>query len=219
MTPRRYVSPVRTAAAEEKRGQVLAAAARLLREGAIADFSMEAVAKLAGVTRLTVYRQFASRHGLLEAVFDDRAEAGGLHDIPRAMAIPDPRAGIECLIVIFCTFWSSDEAVGRVNDAMASDPELAQALAERNERRRRTMSTLVGRIAPKADAAKHRDAVDLLFGLTSYAMFGLLRPGRRQDEICGLVTSACMRVINGLIEPEPITRQQGFDRDAPTDPH
>jgi AcrR family transcriptional regulator len=198
MTSRRYVSPVRAAAAEQKRGQVVAAAARLLREGAIADFSMEAVAKLAGVTRLTVYRQFASRRGLLEAVFDDRAEAGGLHNIPRAMAMADPRAGLASLIGIFCTFWSSDEAVGRLNEAMAGDPEFAQAVAARNERRRRTMDTLVGRIAPNAGADERRDAVDLLFGLTSYAMFALLRPGRRPDETGALIASAGMRVIDGL---------------------
>jgi len=198
MTSRRYVSPVRAAGAEEKRGQVVAAAACLLREGAMADFSMEAVAKLAGVTRLTVYRQFASRRGLLEAVFDDRAEAGGLHDIPRAMAMADPRAGLASLIGIFCTFWSGDEAVGRLNEAMAGDPELAQAIAERNERRRRAVAALVGRIAPDADADRRRDAVDLLFGLTSYAMFGQLRPGRRPDETAGLITSACMLVVDGL---------------------
>jgi AcrR family transcriptional regulator len=201
MTSRRYVSQVRAAAAGEKRDQVLAAAGRLLREGAIADFSMEAVAKLAGVTRLTVYRQFASRRGLLEAVFDDRAEAGGLHDIPRAMAMADPRAGLARLIGIFCTFWSGDEAVRRLNEAMAGDPEFAQAIAERNERRRRAMAALVGRIAPNADPDERRDAVDLLFGLTSYAMFALLRPGRQPDEICGLITSACTLVINDLAEP------------------
>lgn len=198
MTRRRYVSPVRAAAAAEKRRRVLAAASQLLREGAIADFSMEAVATLAGVTRLTVYRQFASRRSLLEAVFDDRAEAGGLHDIPRAMTIPDARIGLDCLIGIFCTFWGSDEAIGRLHDAMANDPELAQALTERNERRRRTMGVLIDRIAPHAGTEKRRDAVDLLFGLTSYAMFGMLRPGRRPDDVRRLITSACMLVITGL---------------------
>ncbi|MDB5676225.1 MAG: TetR/AcrR family transcriptional regulator [Sphingomonas bacterium] len=202
MTSRRYVSPVRAAAAGEKRGQVVAAAARLLREGAIADFSMEAVAKLAGVTRLTVYRQFASRRGLLEAVFDDRAEAGGLHHIPQAMAMADPRAGLARLIAIFCTFWSSDEAVGRLNEAMAGDPEFAQAIAERNERRRRTIAALVGRIAPDADTDRRRDAVDLLFGLTSYAMFGQLRAGRQPDETARLITSACMLVVDRLSRRE-----------------
>ena len=52
------------AAAAEKRERVIEAAARSLREDAsIASFSLDAVAKAAGVTRLTVYHQFGSRRG------------------------------------------------------------------------------------------------------------------------------------------------------------
>jgi len=40
------------------------------------------------VTRLTVYNQFGSRRGLLEAVFDNIARQGGLHEIADAMAMP-----------------------------------------------------------------------------------------------------------------------------------
>src|SRR6202011_346514 len=87
-----YVSSVRTAAAAAKRDRVIEAAARSLREDAsIASFSLDAVAKAAGVTRLTVYHQFGSRRGLLEAVFDEIARQGGLAEISDAMAISDPR--------------------------------------------------------------------------------------------------------------------------------
>ena len=72
MPRRAYVSSVRTAAAAEKRDRVLKAAAKALRQDAsIAHFSLDSVAKAAGVTRLTVYNQFGSRRGLLEAVFDE----------------------------------------------------------------------------------------------------------------------------------------------------
>src|SRR3979409_2745818 len=91
MPTRPYMSSVRTAAAAEKRARVIKAAARSLREDAsIANFSLDAVAKAAGVTRLTVYHQFGSRRGLLEAVFDDIARQGGLAQIPDAMAMSDP---------------------------------------------------------------------------------------------------------------------------------
>src|SRR4030088_439727 len=98
MTRRAYVSSVRTAAAAEKRDRVVEAAARSLREDAsIARFSLDNVAKAAGVTRLTVYHQFGSRRGLLEAVFDDIARRGGLAQIPDAMAMSDPRAALDRL--------------------------------------------------------------------------------------------------------------------------
>src|ERR1700682_1943743 len=95
MSTRPYTSSVRTAAAAEKRERVIDVAARSLREEAsIASFSLDAVAKAAGVTRLTVYHQFGSRRGLLEAVFDDIARQGGLTEIAgaMAMAVPPPRA-------------------------------------------------------------------------------------------------------------------------------
>src|SRR6266852_8579585 len=90
MSTRPYVSSIRTAASAEKRARVIEAAARSLREDAsIATFSLDTVAKAAGVTRLTVYHQFGSRRGLLEAVFDEIARQGGLARIPDAMAIRD----------------------------------------------------------------------------------------------------------------------------------
>src|SRR5579859_2519383 len=137
MTTRPYVSPIRDAVAAKKRERVIAAAGRLLAESPDAGpFSLEAVAKAAGVTRLTVYNQFGSRRGLLEAVFAEIARQGGLTRIAEAMAGADARVALDRLVEIFCDFWRRDPAVGRLHEAMAIDPEFAQALVERNERRR-----------------------------------------------------------------------------------
>lgn len=198
MPPRRYVSPVRSAAAAAKRERIVTAAAQLLREKAnIAAFSLEAVAKAAGVTRLTVYNQFGSRRGLLEAVFDERARQGGLERIAEAMAMPDALAALDRVVEIFCEFWGSDPAIGLLHEATAVDPEFAQAIAERNERRRRLIGTLLRRLKPGADEdpAGRSDAVDLIFGLTSYAMFQMLRPGRSTTAICTLLQAACRAAL------------------------
>jgi AcrR family transcriptional regulator len=198
MSTRRYVSSVRTAAAAEKRARVIDAAARLLREDAsIAAFSLDAVARVAGVTRLTVYHQFGSRRGLLEAVFDEIARQGGLTEIPEAMAMPDPRAALDRLVEIFCGFWNWDPAIGRLHEAMATDPEFAQALIERNERRRKAVDVLVGRIVGKPASSRMRqDAVDVIFALTSFAMFAMLRRDRAAGDVCALVKSACRSALN-----------------------
>src|SRR4030088_2192676 len=141
MSTRPYTSTGRAAAAAAKRDRVIDAAARSLREDAsIASFSLEAVAKAAGVTRLTLYHQFGSRRGLLEAVFDDIARRGGLHEIADAMAMPDLLVALDRMVEIFCGFWNRDPAVGRLHDAMATDPEFAQAVLERNERRRKGLT-------------------------------------------------------------------------------
>jgi len=74
MNPRPYRSPLRAAAAGITRKRIINAASALL--GApkgFEGFSLDAVARKARVTRLTVYNQFGSRRALLEEVFDDIA--------------------------------------------------------------------------------------------------------------------------------------------------
>jgi AcrR family transcriptional regulator len=200
MSTRPYVSSVRTAAAAAKRDRVIEAAAGLLRaDTSIASFSLDAVAKAAGVTRLTVYHQFGSRRGLLEAVFDDIARRGGLNEIADAMGMPDPRAALDRLVDIFCAFWNRDPAVGRLHEAMATDPEFAQALLERNEHRRKALNVLVRRISAKTASPRARqDAVDLIFALTSFGMFAMLSQDRSVDEVCALLKSACRSALDPL---------------------
>jgi AcrR family transcriptional regulator len=183
MSPRPYRSPRRAVRAQQTRARIVAAAAALLAAPrGIAGFSLEAVARKARVTRLTVYNQFGSRCALLEAVFDERAERGGLHRIAEAMADADPHRALRRIIAIFCDFWSFDTAaLSRLHAAGASDPEFAASVRERNERRRRLLSALVARMTagrgthPKAST----DLVDVLFALTSLAFFEQLTAGGR----------------------------------------
>jgi AcrR family transcriptional regulator len=200
MPKRSYVSSVRASAAAETRERIIAAGARLLRKDAsIANFSLDVVAKAAGVTRLTVYNQFGSRRGLLEAVFDDIARQGGLFELADVMALPDPRAALDRVVAIFCTFWAHDPAIGGLNQAIATDPEFGDSLIERNERRRELLTALVSRIAEKHTAKRAvRDAVDLIFVLTSYPTFASLSRQRSTEEVCRLLQAACRAAVDGL---------------------
>jgi hypothetical protein len=55
---------------EERRAQILEAAARAFRSGGFDGTSMDDVARAAGVTRLIVYRIFESKDDLYRAVID-----------------------------------------------------------------------------------------------------------------------------------------------------
>jgi AcrR family transcriptional regulator len=213
VNPRRYQSPSRDAAASQTRRRILAAAAAILgtAEG-IDDFSLEAVAKKAGVTRLTVYNQFGSRRALLEAVFDERAVRGGLHQLAEVMAGSDPYAALLRVIAIFCKFWSFDPGtLGLLHAAGASNPELALSVGERNERRRQLFTTLVRRMAedrrlrPKAQ----RDLVDVLFALTSFWFFSqLTTPGRSAAAACCIIQDlATDAVRRAMAEKNRVTRE------------
>src|SRR5437868_652736 len=71
MKPRPYRLGQRQTTIEQTRARIVAAARELLATpGGIAGFTIDAVAAQAGVARMTVYNQFASKIGLLEALFD-----------------------------------------------------------------------------------------------------------------------------------------------------
>jgi AcrR family transcriptional regulator len=202
VSPRAYNSPRRDAAATKTRARIVAAAIGILGapEG-VAGFSLEEVARRAGVTRLTVYNQFGSRRALLEAAFDERAARGGLHRLGDAMSVSDPHAGLRQVVAIFCDFWSHDpQALKRLHDAGANDPEFEASVHERNERRRGLLSTLVARMTASPSRQALRDLVDILFVLTSYRFFSALAEGgRKPDATCRLiqelVTDAVRRTI------------------------
>lgn len=196
MNRRPYRSAVREAAANATHTRIIAAARALL--GApkgITGFSLEAVARKARITRLTVYNQFGSRRALLEAVFDDMAVRGGLHRIQEAMAVTDPHNALKRIIVIFSTFWGSNLAVmARLDAATASDPEFEESVRERNERRRRILSEIVRRMATgrAAQPESLKELIDILFALTSLAFFTqLISAGHSAEAVCGAIQDLC----------------------------
>ena len=196
MAKRAYSSPARDAAAASKRAQVVQVAEQLLRESENATaLSMETVAAAAGVTRLTIYKQFGSRRGLLEAVFDQRAAQGGLSRIPEAMIIGDPRQALNRLVEIFCGFWASEPAVGKLHGIAAANPEFAETIDARNERRRQAIGVLVARAGGLRQTDHGRDAVDLIFTLTSYATYASLKLNRSNADVCLLITTACAAAL------------------------
>src|SRR5256886_11414892 len=82
MSPRPYQLGQRQAASEQTRSRVLQAARKLLMEStSFSGFSIEAVARRADVTRMTIYHQFGSKMGLLEALCDSLAVTGEMEQL------------------------------------------------------------------------------------------------------------------------------------------
>jgi AcrR family transcriptional regulator len=200
---REYNSEKRDFGAAKTRARIVSAAAKHLRSArGIKGLSLESVAQEAGVTRLTVYKQFGSRRGLLEAVFDDVARRGGLHRIPEALAEPDPRVALKRLVSIFCEFWFfNSKMLGQIIGASAVDPQLERGILARNERRRRTCAALASRIAgaKKIPSETRAEVVDTLFVLTSHGVFaGLAADGRSVETVCRLVQDLALHTLDSL---------------------
>jgi AcrR family transcriptional regulator len=190
--PRPYTSPRRVAAAAQTRERLVAAARELLGapEG-LHGFSLDAVARRAGVARLTVYNQFGSRRALLEAVFDDIAVRGGLQRLAAAMAEADPHVGLDLLVAVFCEFFSgAHPTMAHLIAAGASDREFKESLRERNERRRHALRVLVERMVSRGDvrADAAPELVDLLWAVTGAPfLMDLTVGGRSMQDACALV--------------------------------
>jgi AcrR family transcriptional regulator len=200
MAKRPYVSLARAAAADAKREKVITIAAEFLRREPLSTFSLEAVAQAADLTRLTLYNQFGSRRGLLEAVFDRLAQGGRLGRLAEATIAPSPIDGLQTLVEIFCDFWSGDLAIERLQDAMATDPEFAQAVLARNERRRANINALLERLPlSQAAQAQRAQTVDLIFALTSFPMYRLLRDGPSGADPCSVIQRACQDAVERLV--------------------
>ena len=167
MSPRPYRLGQRQAAIDETRARVIGAARELLVCDKPGRFSIEAVAQRADVARATVYYQFRSKLGLLEALFDSVAAAGGMAGLADAFGRSEPLAALDEYIAVFGRFWGSDRRLHRrLHGLAAVDPDLGAALQARAEWRRRGAATLVSLAhrpawipARRAAAGRDRHAV------------------------------------------------------------
>src|SRR5215469_1973921 len=136
MSPRAYSMEKREAAANETRQRILEAARQVLAQGSEESLSMDAIARRADVSRLTIYYQFNSRPGLLEALYDYLASRGGMHRMPEVFREPDPSKALDKLVHVFVGFWSSDRIVIRRLRCMAAlDSEIGEGIQSRDARR------------------------------------------------------------------------------------
>lgn len=190
MSPRPYRMGRRQISADETRARVVAAARELLAaDDGPAGFSIDAVGRRAGVARMTVYYQFGSRAGLLEALFDDLAARAAIGDrLAAAFAEPEALDALAALVAAFAHFWTRDRLLIRRLHALAAlDPEIGRGDRARNERRRKALRVILGRLADESgrlgpDAVD--EAVDVLHLLTSFETFDALAgPDRSPEEV------------------------------------
>jgi AcrR family transcriptional regulator len=191
MSPREYRLGKRQAVINEGRRRILDAARKLLREATgYPDFTVDAVARGAGVARATVYYQFTSKTGLLEGVCDDLAEAGGLAGLPQAFTEQDPAAALGIFIAAFASFWAADRPVMRRLRALAAlDPEVGAVITARDQRRLTGLAVLAERVL-RRPASHDGDVLRILQALTSFETFDTLAgPGGHPADAVPLVTS------------------------------
>jgi AcrR family transcriptional regulator len=200
MSPRPYRMERRRESTGENRLRILHAARELLASEEGTRFSLEQVARRAKVARMTVYYQFGSLGGLLRALLDSLALAGGMDHLADAFRRPDPLDALDEFIGVFMGFWESDRPVLRGLGALAVlNPDFAEVLEERYAWRRKGIRALLVRVARETGRPKPRqmdDAADLLYLLTSFATYDMpATPARNREQIVGLIRKLARQAL------------------------
>lgn len=197
MSPRKYDLGRRRGATAATRASIVEATRGLIGgEGDLTGFSMEAVAERAGVSRMTVYYQFRSRAGLLEAVSDDLAVRGGMSGLAGAFQETDPSKAVRAFVETFVRFWASDPVTLRRLRAMGVVfPSEHPGPRGRDAWRRAGWENLLARVRPP-EAVPRADLVDLLGALTSFETYDALAgAGRSTEAVTELLAQTALRLL------------------------
>jgi AcrR family transcriptional regulator len=213
LSPRPYRLGKRQEGVDETRERILEAARRLLKGDGYAQFTLDTVAREADVSRATVYYQFGSKAGLLEALFDDLAVRGRMTDLAGAFQEADPLAALDRFIGVVTRFYASDRILlRRLRGLAAMDPDFARGIRGRDERRRKGLTVLLGRIAERHGRQGEMDierALDVLHTLTSFETFDNLSRGGRKAGQIGEIVAGLARGELGLAAASGSKRRPG----------
>jgi AcrR family transcriptional regulator len=193
MSPRPYHLGERQLTIDQTRARIVEAARSLLMtDDGFTKFTIDAVAREANVARMTVYYQFGSKIGLLEAICDSLAANGGIEQLAQVFRQADARDALAEYIRVFSRFWDSDRLVARrLRGLAALDQEFEQVIRARDERRRKGLRVLVQRLADQEGQLTPDDfdeAIQTLYTLTSFETFDTLAgPARACVDVVPIV--------------------------------
>jgi AcrR family transcriptional regulator len=180
---RRYEQRLRAEAAQETRRRILDAVYERLRAAPSEPVSVDRVARMASVSRSTVYLVFGSRAGLFDALGADLLHRGGFESVLRTAAHSDAREGLRGGIRSVVVMYAAHRDVLRALHSMAQlNADAVGGAVQRMEHGRAGgMAYHAQRLAEqavlRADVTVD-EATDLLWVLTSFDSFDLLYAGR-----------------------------------------
>jgi AcrR family transcriptional regulator len=197
---RSYTGVERQRSVEAGRERILRAARELLEDEDAENFSIDAIARRAGVARMTIYNQFESKARLLEALFDALAAQGPLGQIPGVFKEQDPLVTLDEYVAIFGRFWTLHRSTHRrLRAAAAHDVELAAAMKARNTRRRTGITEILRRLGDQARPIVARaDAVNVIHVMLSFETFNELAGEERTPDDVVPVMRRLVRAVLGI---------------------
>jgi AcrR family transcriptional regulator len=189
------MSPTRRELVEATRGRILDAATRLVRERGANGFSMDLLAKEAGVARATVYEHFRSKRTVLDELASSRTGMPRIDN--RASLNGDPLSALRDMLGAVCRHWEE-------NGEMVRELRSLVAVTGREPPVDAVEPGYLQAVVADLDAGGHLrarwsadDAVDALALLTSYPSYERLRgaPSRTAEEIESLLAMLAVSIV------------------------
>jgi AcrR family transcriptional regulator len=157
------------------RRRVVEAARRILLEGGYRDLSLAGVAKRAGVARATVYYQFQSKLGLLEALAADTERRAGIEAFDRIAGSTSAAETVRLVCQAHARFWAAGEDIFRTIIGLSRiDPDMAELVRRHDAGRREDIRQQVERLSREGalgDGWTVSLATELLWLATSFEAF------------------------------------------------
>jgi AcrR family transcriptional regulator len=179
---RSYVSPRRRQQADETRRRIADAARRLLGKKGYAETTIAEIAAEAGVALPTVYANFGSKQGILNALID-RAIFTVEYEtlVAEAFAQDRPAARLRVAARIACEIYEAERAeLDFLRGAGVASPELNMIDAERESQRFETQAAVIESLADAIRPGMTQAAAkDVFWTLTSRDLFRMLVIERR----------------------------------------
>jgi AcrR family transcriptional regulator len=194
------MSPTRRELVRATRTRIVDAAGRLTRDRGASGFSMDVLAKEAGVARATVYEHFRSKRSVLDELASSIARTVTMDEARAPTA--DPLVALRDILGAVCRHWAEHEE--RMNGlrtltALTGGDQGAEGIDDKQLRR------LMEALSASGQMRAHwtiDEATDALGALTSYATYERLRRAPRTPEqveavLAKLVVSIVSRGTNG----------------------
>ncbi len=189
------MSPTRRELVSATRSRILDAAARLVRDYGPSGFSMDVLAKEAGVARATVYEHFRSKRVVLDELASSASRALMLEgDAPH---LGDPLTALRDMLAAVCRHWDEHESAAREVRTLAAltgaDPPCDALDTD-------YLRCMVGRLISGGHLRPHwspDDAVDALGVLASYPTYERLRrvPTRTPHQVEAMLAKLAVSIV------------------------
>lgn len=187
----------RAAATDATRRAIITAARDLLAARRWQQFTVEAVAKRAGVTRVTVYNQARSKRGLLEAVLTDLTERARMDQLLNDTRHLSAAEACAAIVLRTCRFWHAERDILRPLFGLAGvDHEVAATLSQREQWREEQLRHLLQRLGNEATHQVKfisEDTLAATLALTSFPTYDSL--GKLADD-----PERAAQLINHLVQ-------------------